>query len=382
MGNRVPAISDSHVNSILRISALAAECSVEAQFPPALFRDMTELFGSKSCVFYSMCEDLDNHPIWDGLGYNLSAGKVRDYELHYRGFDPCFAGLKQRAAAGKGLVVSTDQVIASDHSYISSAYYHDFLLPQRIHNSIIFAVGDSQGLLGLFGFHRARGKPRYGPSEHLKARLLASQVAGALRLRKMSDSHTRLRVLVKKLMERASIRDYVVLDRHWHVIDSAGEAAANLLGPSTSVQIVDEFSHTVSLGLPKKIKSHFLDRLARLATSSASNEGKNDSHRIFENILGWPRVLADLLEPDAVQPLFLLAFLNDKHELVSESKLSEFSITPREREIARKVSRGLTTTQIAYQLKISEKTVEQHLDHMYRKTGTHNRTALIYRLSG
>ena len=324
----MPAISDSHVNSILRISALAAECSMEAQFPSALFRDMTELFGSKSCVFYSMCEDLDNRPIWDGLGYHLSAGKVRDYELHYRSFDPCFAGLKQRAAAGKGLVVSTDQVIKSDHSYISSAYYNDFLLPQQIHNSIIFAVGDNQGLLGLFGFHRARGKPRYGPSEHLKARLLASQVAGALRLRKMSDSHT------------------------------------------------------VSLGLPKEIKSHFLDRLARLGTTGATNEGKNDSHRIFDDIAGWPRVPADLLEPDAVQPLFLLAFLNDKHELVSESKLSQFSITPREREIARKVSRGLTTTQIAYLLKISEKTVEQHLDHMYRKTGTHNRTALIYRLSG
>lgn len=122
----------------------------------------------------------------------------------------------------------------------------------------------------LFGFHRAPGKPHYGAEEHLKARLFSAQIAGALRLKKLSDDLGSLRALVEELRNG---------------------------------------------------------------------------------------------------------------ELVSEARLEEYAITPREREIVRHVSRGLTTMQVADRLGISEKTVEQHLDHLYRKTGTHNRTALIYRLS-
>ena len=109
LGTQVPAISESDIDTILEISGLAVECVNETHFPPALFRQMTELFGSKSCVYYSMSEDLDNHPICDGVGYNLSGARIQQYEDHYRAFDPCFAGLRSRAVAGCPLVVSTDQ---------------------------------------------------------------------------------------------------------------------------------------------------------------------------------------------------------------------------------------------------------------------------------
>ena len=263
-------ISDAHIDSILEISVLAGQCAGEARFPSSLMREMSDLFGSRSCVYYTMSEDLDDRPIWNGFGYNVSAEPVRDYEAHFRSLDPCFAGLKRRAETGRPLVVSTDQVIASERSYAASGYYRDFLYPQHIHTSIIFAVGDTRGLLGLFGFHRAPGKPHYGADEHLKARLFAAQIAGALRMRKLSDDLANLGALVDRL--RSS-------------------------------------------------------------------------------------------------------------ELVSDARLEEFAITPRERDIVQHVSRGLTSMQIADRLEISEKTVEQHLDHLYRKTGTHNRTALIYRLS-
>ena len=167
-------------------------------------------------------------------------------------------------------MVSTDQVIASERSYVHSGYYREFLHPQRIHSSIIFAVGDNRGLLGLFGFHRARGKPHYAAEDHLKARLFAAQIAGSLRLKQLS---------------------------------------------------------------------HDLDRLRSRVEAPQNGE------------------------------------------IVSDARLDEFAITPREREIVRFVSRGLTSMQIADRLEISAKTVEQHLGHLYRKTGTHNRTALVYRLS-
>ncbi len=372
-------ISDTHVNSILEISALAVECAAEAHFPPALMLDMTRLFDSRSCVFYTMSEDLDEHPIWDGFGYNVGAERVKQYETHYRPFDPCFAGLRQRARTGQPLVVSTDQVIVSERSYVASGYYRDFLYPQHIHNSIVFAVGDARGLLGLFGFHRAPGKPRYAPEEHLKARLFASQIAGALRLKKLSDDHARLRALVKKLMEQAAIRDYVVLDQDWRVIDGAG-TAVSLLQPAGNLTIIDEPHRPISFSLPREIEDHLTYHATPRRGGGNAGHPACDAHRIFDGIPGWPRVLVDLLELENLPPLFLLAFLDRNRELISDAKLKEFAITPRERDIVHKVSRGLTTIQIADQLTISDKTVEHHLDHIYRKTGTHNRTALIYRL--
>ena len=70
----MPTISDTEVNSILEISALAVECVDEDHFPPALMREMTELFGSKSCVFYSMSgynvptiSDTEVNKTWTGI---------------------------------------------------------------------------------------------------------------------------------------------------------------------------------------------------------------------------------------------------------------------------------------------------------------------------
>ena len=375
----MPTISETDIDSILDISGVAGECAAESEFPPALFRQMTELFGSKSCVYYSMSEDLDTHPIWDGIGYNLNGARVREYEDHYRAFDPCFAGLRRRARAGSALIVSTDQVVGSERGYVASGYYRDFLLPQRIHNSIIFAVNDSRGMLGLFGFHRGPGKPVYGADEHLKARLFASQIAGALRLASESEGHLRTRALVRKFMERSGVHEYVVIDRRWREVDRSGSTIQRLLGWAGTVRIVDESGRGMSSCVPRQLKTYVADQMSKYA-GSPSNPA--DAHRIFDDIPGWPRTLVDVVALDTAQPLILIALLGDGREVVSETKLAEFGLTPREREVARKASRGLTTTQIADQLRISVKTVEHHLDHIYRKTGTHNRTALTYRLSG
>lgn len=374
------AISETEIDNILEISGMANECAAETEFPPALFRQMTELFGSKSCVYYSMSEDLDNHPIWDGVGHNLSGRRVQEYEDHYRALDPCFAGLKRQAVKGRALVVSTDQVIPSQRGYVESGYYRDFLLPQRIHNSIIFAVNDSRGMLGLFGFHRAAGKPVYGAEEHLKARLFASQIAGALRLKSEFEGHLRTRAVVRKFMQRFGVREYVVLDSRWRVVDSTGRVLPRRLGMAGNVRIVDDASLRTSSYLPRQLKTYLVEQMSRSKAGSPTNSA--DAPAIFTDIPGWPRVLVDVLALDTSPPLILIALLGDGHELVSENKLAEFGLTPREREVARKASRGLTTTQIADHLRISVKTVEHHLDHIYRKTGTHNRTALTYRLSG
>src|SRR5262249_22553362 len=52
------------------------------------------------------------------------------------------------------------------------------------------------------------------------------------------------------------------------------------------------------------------------------------------------------------------------------------SLTPREREVAELVARGLTSRAIAAGLHLSERTVETHVQHILAKLGLANRTQL------
>jgi DNA-binding CsgD family transcriptional regulator len=51
-------------------------------------------------------------------------------------------------------------------------------------------------------------------------------------------------------------------------------------------------------------------------------------------------------------------------------------LTKREREVALLAARGLTAKDIAERLFLSHRTIENHLQHVYEKTGATGRTSL------
>jgi len=56
------------------------------------------------------------------------------------------------------------------------------------------------------------------------------------------------------------------------------------------------------------------------------------------------------------------------------------ALTPTEHRVAELVAEGLQTKQVAASLFVSQKTVEGHLTHIYRKLGVRSRTELAHRL--
>ena len=52
-------------------------------------------------------------------------------------------------------------------------------------------------------------------------------------------------------------------------------------------------------------------------------------------------------------------------------------LTTREREVLRLVARGATNCEIGLELRISTRTVEKHLEHVYRKLGLTGRYAAM-----
>jgi len=61
------------------------------------------------------------------------------------------------------------------------------------------------------------------------------------------------------------------------------------------------------------------------------------------------------------------------YEYLSNTMITLSSLTPREIEILRLVAAGYTNKAIAAEIFISEKTVEFHLDNIYRKLGVRTR---------
>ncbi len=59
-----------------------------------------------------------------------------------------------------------------------------------------------------------------------------------------------------------------------------------------------------------------------------------------------------------------------------------FDLTRRERELMDLLVQGLTNGQIAAQLVLSEKTVKNHLNHVYAKLGVGHRTQAVARWQG
>ena len=58
---------------------------------------------------------------------------------------------------------------------------------------------------------------------------------------------------------------------------------------------------------------------------------------------------------------------------------SDGELTPSERKVAALVAQGQTNREVAAELVLSEKTVESHLSHVYRKLGLRSRAELAHR---
>jgi DNA-binding CsgD family transcriptional regulator len=55
------------------------------------------------------------------------------------------------------------------------------------------------------------------------------------------------------------------------------------------------------------------------------------------------------------------------------------TLTPRQEEVLRLVGEGLTDTQVAHRLHLSERTVGKHLENIYARTGAHSRLQALTR---
>ncbi|GAA6152486.1 helix-turn-helix transcriptional regulator [Pseudoteredinibacter isoporae] len=366
-------LSNRDVDSIIQLCDIASDSRKEPQLPDRFFQRITQLFESRSAVYYCMGDDVAGQGVWDGLGYELNPQCVTAYEQNYRQYDPCYLALTQKARQGEALIVSTDEVISSRHHYINSEYYNDFLKPQGIDRSLIFGIQDSEGTLGLVGFHRQGGSQPYQPKHYLMARLLSTQLAQVMRRQRLEEDLASQQQQSHFLMRQASVDACLTIDQDGliHAIFgtpanlSDWQAGNSIVGDSVKEWLHPDACHHIETVLSPTTQSMQAPKPQAVFDNLSQNHGLRI--RPFKNQRGEQR--------------FHLLFLKKTASLLSQARLEEFSLTPREQDVVQKISQGYTTAQCAKALDISPKTVERHLGHIYQKTMVSNRAELIKQLS-
>lgn len=92
-----------------------------------------------------------------------------------------------------------------------------------------------------------------------------------------------------------------------------------------------------------------------------------------------PQVIFDAINSVCQDKIYIQGELANK---LLNASLSTRFFTKTEKLVADFICRDFSNEQIALELKISKRTVENHISHLYDKTGTRNRTGLKIVLNG
>jgi DNA-binding CsgD family transcriptional regulator len=79
-------------------------------------------------------------------------------------------------------------------------------------------------------------------------------------------------------------------------------------------------------------------------------------------------------------PYFLVTYPGQPSDRLGDAA-RRWSLTPKQKEVLSLVAEGFGNKTIAARLRVAERTVETHLTEIFRKAGTHGRTALLASLN-
>lgn len=164
---------------------------------------------------------------------------------------------------------------------------------------------------------------------------------------------------VSEILENVSQTESITALHEYEIIISDPTSAMELLKSSNMSIMVLSDNPQLNEGLP----------LLKLGAKAYTNLYIHKEHLM--SAIDAVKSGQIWMSPSFMQELILNA---TPSKLTSHPKLD--SLTNRENEIAQLVKQGMTNKEIASKLNITERTVKQHLTHVYEKLEIHDRLSL------
>lgn len=337
-------------------------------------------------IVKSFCSEKGNFFLSDGtpggiditgaVTFDIDKSALERYAGYYYHYDPFTKPVHSRK------VVCNRDEVCPESLWVNLEYYNDFLKPQKIHHQLSIYLRSGARLVGSIALFRSREHPDFSKMDVVKGLMLAPHLTKALNNSILFSEMEQERNPHKRLSEPPSLGalllDYELCPIYYnskakHICHSLMQKSSDLASKAggNEFYIAPEILQDC-LALKELFQGEEQDALPyRLRTIELEEDRR---FRV-------KTCLAQRLSHGACNPYFsvLIEDLCETSEKGRETYLiRKYHLTEREVEVIQYTSRGLTSKEIAHELRISWFTVRNHLQSIFEKTGLRNRTELTH----
>jgi len=352
---------------IIEVSRRALECNSMETLQRETLTLTEHSFGARSSIYAQITQKHKKIHFTEGAEHGVPEGALARWCAEYHSTDPFMHRYLTKLSTQPGSVIISSEVI-SHKEYISTPFYNEFMKPQSIYHVMIIGLkSDDNKPIGIYGLHRPIHAPAFSAREVTKANLLVPHLRGAFQRVMAQEMLHKSRWLTEVLAGSLANDGIAVLDHKMQAL-FISQKARQMLGGSDAA-LPDNFLLKCSNSLSQQFPS---EGALRFKFVHKGRPIRAEINPITGDKLRCQRFIVRL---DAT-------FEGAPDTPTMLHRMRGLGLSRREIDVAQLLAVGLPSQLIAEKLCISVRTVNNHLRSIYEKVGVHNRTSLIYHLSG
>lgn len=343
-----------------------AKMSSVAELVDPLLPEIAKLLAANSITVHQYTADRERFRFLNPMIHGVEVENLELYSDYYYQLDPFVKAAELGATNGQSYVIRSSDVVEADE-FLNSEFYLDFLKPQRIRYLLVFCIETQTQPMTFLGLHRSEDNPDFTKEELRIAEIITPHLSANIERICLMDDLATQQWTVRSLSTELRKPAVLILDQDFSVMFT-NDQASDLLGLAKN----DE---DASRPIPREI----IDACESIDATKLRDEGRTIEFKFSTRhgkIEGYLRVYHDERE----NTRYIVGLGHQADEVIQPQIYDRFNLTAREIDIVRLVCAGLTNVQIAGDLFISNRTVQNHLRSVYQKANVHSRTSLINRL--
>jgi len=327
---------------------------------------LPEVFETDSCGLFPHKNgrvDLRGAVVMGGLSQNREL-----YEEHYCEIDP----LVSEPLTPYPYKVYTTSDVVEDHAFERSEFYNEFLKPLSIKSHLFINLSDGPGYsIGSFTATRSTKAQPFSPSDKSLAMMLEPYLSTALAKAMLEDQSRDQELIISSLLEGVTSKGVIVLDHAFRPVRrnrNSDSILSTLYGRDESRR-----------GLPMVLEMELRSRREEIAGEAEGGLPCPEASTFEVTAPGTRGKIKVSVRPcrGTGKPYFLLFLELEKNELFLSGLSKQYHLTARELEIISYICKGMRNSLIAKKLFISDRTVSNHLCHIFQKLKIRNRASIL-----
>ncbi len=362
------------LNDVLAVGHMALECNSLDELQNDTLYTMQRSINAASSVYLHMTSDGRTTRFRGEKAHGHPESEMTKWCQQYQPQDPFVRRYLEEIDDNASKIVVSSEII-EEREYIASNFYNNFLRPMSIYHVMLVGLSSARVPFGILGFHRPKEAPAFSAREIAMAELMAPHLGGAIQKARVLERVDERDWIINAISAETLYNSIIVLDGNLKPI-YASESASELM---RSAVYQSQTASLDTLSLPSTLIQKSRQLMRVLSEKSDISELQNFSLQIGPNEQPI-NVHLRPMECGVDEIRIMVCFESSSSQKKPHVQLKQYGLTPRQIDIAQLVGVGLTNAEIATQLCISIRTVENHLRTVYEKAGVNNRTSLAYRM--